>query len=815
MLLLRVTTNIDGDSCMGRYFLLRVCLLCILLLLRLIANAEVDNSFWELKDFKIFLIGDEKNEVLNSAVRVLLEEVEKRTHVTLEKSQGLFPNSDCILLTDINSLKKSDVFKEYSESFAKDRLHGLKPEGFVILSEQVQNGNFRIWIIGCDKRGILFGVGKLLRMMIYSPNSLKIKTPLDIIEVPVSPIRGHQLGYRAKANSYDAWTVEQYEQYIRELTFFGVNSIENIPFQDEREASLMPVSRKEMNRAISEICKRYGLDYWVWTPADFDLKDKEKRENMLKRHEELYKDCPALTGVFFPGGDPGDNSPELVMPFLEDLSKLLIPIHPDAKIWLSLQGFSTTQAKFVFDYLKNKKPEWMGGLCEGPSSPPIAYLRQNLPEEYKLRMYPDITHNKLCQYPVPWWDIAFSSVIGREGINPRPIQYAYIHNWFQPYCNGFITYSDGVHDDINKVIWSAMGWNPEQKVRDVLIEYSNVFFSTDIAELAAEGILALENNWRGSIVDNGAIEGTLKLWQELEQEAPELRDNWRWQMCLVRAYYDAYIRRKVIYEQDLEEEVNQILRDVEKIGTEKAIQESMVILNRTITDPIGIDLKEKIIDLYDALFKSIGLQSSVEKYKASGGERGASLDYIDIPLNNRWWLEDQFNEIRQLNSEGEKVNRLKAIGFWETPGYGSFYDDVGNTAKSPHIKRCEIRYTNPAEEAWQEPTLWWFDNGKSRKRISWLSSLEHGEALYQGLEAGSQYILRITGFGKPHIIIDERKLDSLDEKGIELGEFKEYVVPLDCVEDREITVKWTLPVDDLKKNWRQQSRICEMWLLKQ
>ncbi|MGC8737776.1 MAG: alpha-glucuronidase family glycosyl hydrolase [Candidatus Hydrogenedens sp.] len=797
---------------MKKIIFLQMFILCVLCLLWTNVNAETNGSILDLNNFKICLIGNEKDDVLQNIVRVLSEEIEKRTHILLQNTPEILPNSDYILLANINSL--SPVDKKHLISFPKDKLKQIKSEGFAIFNEKVQEKN-RIWIIGKDNRGILFGVGKLLRIMKYSPNSLKIEIPVNIIESPISPIRGHQLGYRAQANSYDAWSIEQYDQYIRELTFFGVNSIENIPFQDDRPAPLMPVSRREMNRAISEICKKYGLDYWVWTPADFDLNDKEKREDMLKRHEELYKDCPVITGVFFPGGDPGDNPPELVLPFLEELSKLLIPLHPEARIWLSLQGFTTAQSEFVFDYIKNKKPQWMGGLCEGPSSPPIAYLRQNLPSEYKLRMYPDITHNKLCQYPVPWWDIAFSSVIGREGINPRPVQYAYIHNWFQPYCDGFITYSDGIHDDVNKIIWSAMGWNPEQKVRDVLIEYSNVFFSSEIAELSAEGILSLENNWRGSIVDNGAIEGTLKLWQELEQKASQLKNNWRWQMCLVRAYYDVYIRRKVIYEQGLEQRAYQVLKNAEKMGAEVVMEKAMNILNKTMSEPISTDLKEKIADLYDALFKSIGLQSSVEKYGAIGGERGASLDYIDIPLNNRWWLEDQFQYIRKLSSEKEKIKRLNIIAHWETPGYGSFYDDVGNTGKSPHIKRCEIHYTNPAEEAWQEPTLWWFDNGKTRKRISWLSSLEFGEAQYQGLEPSATYILRIIGLGKPQIMIDGKKMNSSDEKVIELGEFKDYIIPLESIQDREIIVKWTLPIDDLKKNWRQHSRICEMWLLKQ
>jgi hypothetical protein len=77
-------------------------------------------------------------------------------------------------------------------------------------------------------------------------------------------------------------------------------------------------------------------------------------------------------------------------------------------------------------------------------------------------------------------------------------------------------------------------------------------------------------------------------------------------------------------------------------------------------------------------FKALVIKPSVETYQASGYERGAVLDYLDYPLNNRWWVEDQFVEIRLLESEDEKIARLDIIRKWENPGPGSFYDDIGN-----------------------------------------------------------------------------------------------------------------------------------------
>ena len=142
------------------------------------------------------------------------------------------------------------------------------------------------------------------------------------------PIWGHQIGYRNAANSWDAWTVNQFEKYIRQLALFGTNSIENIPFQDGKPGPHMKVPRKEMNRRMSEICNNYGLEYWVWTPADVDLSDTSKFEAEVKNYAELYKECPRLDGVFFPGGDPGDNDPKYVMPFLKRIGVELKSIIP-------------------------------------------------------------------------------------------------------------------------------------------------------------------------------------------------------------------------------------------------------------------------------------------------------------------------------------------------------------------------------------------------------------------------------------------------------------------------------------------------------
>lgn len=752
--------------------------------------------------------------VEETAAVVLVEEVEKRTGLRLERATD-WPADDrpVIVVAAPEKGKVRGWARPLPVRKGKD-LPERRTDGYRLLVEPGRGGAAPVlWALGADPRGALYAVGALLRHADCSEGGLALPPALDLATAPASPIRGHQLGYRSTANSWDAWDAAGFDRYIRELAFFGVNAIENIPFQDS-PSPVMKVGREEMNVRMSEICARYGLEYWIWAPATFDLGDTEKRDALLAEHDALYAATPRLDGVFFPGGDPGDNPPDKVLAFLEDLSKVLKRRHPEARIWLSLQGFDLAQTGEVLDHLTKHTPSWLGGLCGGPSSPPIPLLRNRLPERYGLRMYPDITHNKLCQYPVHWWDQAYALTLGREAINPRPEQYAYIHNWFAPYCDGFITYSDGVHDDLNKTVWSALGWDPATPVRDILTQYARVYFGAADTERAADGILALENNWRGSLAMNGAVNGTLRLWQELERDHPERADNWRWQMCLVRAHYDAFVRARLLNETALEREANAALLEAEVTGPESAMARALEILRRAETQPAAPELRGRIVRLYDDLYRSIGLQSSVEQYFASGAERGASLDFIDIPLNNRWWLEDEFAKVAAMSSEKEKVARLREIALWEDPGPGGFYDDIGHTARSPRIQRAEVFFSDPAEEARPEPLFWWLDNGKCRQRLSWQVTMDWPEAaVYEGLDPKGDYVVRTCGYGQEVLLMDGARVAS-DREKTEIGEVRAYRVPKESVKDRKLVVTWKAPAGEESLGWRQRSRVAEIWLVK-
>lgn len=734
--------------------------------------------------------------VRDALIETLTEEIAKRTSIQLPVQPKMGPVT--IVLASVRDYEIDGVLVPHR---AEKHLPEYQPEGYRIVAETTPSGT-RLWLIGADNRGVLYAVGHFLRNARLSRRSIEFTLNGELATSPQYPLRGHQLGYRNTANSWDAWTIEQFDQHIRELALFGTNSIENIPFQDGPPGPLMKYDRDFMNVKMSEICERYDLDYWVWTPATSDLSNSEYVAEQLSRHRQLYESCPRLDGIFFPGGDPGHNHPSLVMPFLNQLAELLSKYHPNAGVWISLQGFNAEQIDYFFHYLDEHKPEWLAGVVSGPGSPDMAQIRFRLPRQYKHRHYADITHTVRCQYPTLDWDQSFALTQGREVTNPQPFYYAGIHNRFAPFTDGFLTYSDGVHDDINKVVWNLLGWDVNKDVYEILTEYTRFFFGPEVAEAAANGILALERNWAGPIEANGGIESTLAFWQNLESRYPGLQQNWRWQLLVMRAYYDTYNRRRKLYEQNLEKEANQMLAFARDRGIEKTLSEALAHVNKADDVRISPELREKVVAYCEALFRSVGLQTSVNKHNASGAERGAILDFLDYPLNNRWWLADEFEKILKMESTEAQLERIETIRTWDHPGPGSYYDNISDISKGPRVKTRKYDATDVA----------WWNNGMSRARLSTQLFQNFPRIEYEDLDPNARYMIRVAGYGEALIRVDGERLSPI-QYDRELEGFKEFIVPQKYVSDGALVVTFDEP-EESHLNWRQHSKVSDIWLIK-
>lgn len=793
---------------MNSRYLLHLCILLVTAFSRAYCQDQpIDH---DLSKAVVIIPPGEVTPALSAAAELISVEIGKRCGkpLSIQTTTDVAPSIPRIILA-----LREQVEKDFPDAPAEifSSTETPQAERFRIVTH---HSTPEVWIMGDDGRGVLYGAGYLLRKMVWKEGQALFPVPFEITSKPTMSLRGHQIGFRPRANSWDAWTPEQFEAYVRELVVFGTNAIENIPFQDSDPTPLMRVTREEMNKQIGQICAKYGIEHWVWTPAEFSLEDQEQRNHLLQQHEDFYRSMPRLDGVFVPGGDPGDNPPNLVLALLKDLNERLHRYHPEGGVWMSMQGYDPKEVDQVLEYLRLEKPDWIRGIVAGPSSPPIPEIRRRLPEKYQLRDYPDITHTVRCQYPVPWWDNAYALTLGRECINPRPIFYTRVVRSLAPYLDGFISYSDGVHDDVNKALWSLLGWDPNLTEREILRDYSNFFFGTEVAEKAADGIFALERNWEGILLKNGSVDATHAYWKLLEDQYPQLGKNWRWLMLVFRAHYDFYIRHRLLLETDLENQVNQVLAQAPHIGSEAAMNQGEKILQRSDTQTPNPEVRKHIDQLAERLFDTIQLQTSVPKYKASGAERGAVMDFIDRPINNRWWLEDEFKTIRTLPNEADRLTRLKIIAEWENSGEGSFYDDVGELGKSEHVVMGESNNTDPTMERNPPPTYLWWDTGMSRKRLSWPSFLDWPNAMrYEGLDPQARYTIRITGQKDCFLRVDGKPVLP-SRYSTNIGEFKAFPVPQGALKDGILVLTWD-PIDDSSLNWRQRSHVSEVWLLKE
>jgi hypothetical protein len=463
-----------------------------------------------------------------------------------------------------------------------------------------------------------------------------------------------------------------------------------------------------------------------------------------------------------------------------------------------------------YDLLKNE-PAWLSGIVYGPQTMySLAEVHAAIPKRYPIRFYPDITHSMHSQFPVPDWDAAFALTESREGINPRPLGYAAIFRSNIPYTTGFVTYSEGCNDDVNKMIWSGLGWNPKADVRTILTEYSRFFISDEYARQFAEGLLALEQNWKGPLVANSGVDKTVQQFQEMEQHAtPFMRLSWRFQQALYRAYYDAFLRSRLIAETEQEQNALSALSAAPKSGSLAAMSAAEAILDSGVRTERTRELRARVFELAEALFQSIRMQLSVRRYYAIAIGRGANLDAIDSSLNDRVWLKQRFEEIRALTDERERVARIDEIAHWTDPGPGSFYDDLGNAARQSHLLEGQIGFADRRPD--QGSRMSWYDDAESLFD-------EPVRMRYTGLDPSARYKIRVVyGGDMPRVPIRLLTNGGVEIHGFIAKKFPpapvEFDIPEAATRTGTLSLEWTRP-PGLGGNGRG-CQIAEVWLIKQ
>lgn len=753
-----------------------------------------------------------------AAVALLVEEVAKRTGITWKQGEaGAGP------LVVVGQGAQMGTLLPVSLSDDWKTPAGWGREAYAVRTFTDQ-GRPVIAIAGHDARGVLYGIGHLLRALAMEPGRAVLATPLNVAATPEKTVRSHQIGYRFKNNTYDAWTLAQFEQEIRDLAVFGTNAIQVIaPVSDDaKESPLFPAPAEETIIGIAGILAKYGLDFDLYYPViRADYGDPAQVAAELADFEALIQRFPAIHRLYVPGGDPGHTPPDLLFPLLEKMAATLRQHHPEAELWVSTQGFDQVGYEGFYREL-DRNPPWLTGIFIGPQSrDPMAVQRARIPARYSIQVYPDIGHTLHAQFPVADWDPAFALLEGREPVSPRPVGMGVIYRHFQPLFTGFVTYSEGVTDDVNKMLWSQWGWSAATDATTILGDYARYFLGPTIGQAgaarAAALILDLERNWRGPIRDNIGINATRQGFLALDRGVAP--GNWRWESLLYRAAYDAYARRRAIAEAAREATALALLGKADAMGALPAMAGARAALAMPDHAETGA-LRVALMDLADRLYRHVGLQLSVKRYGASHWERGANLDRIDTSLNNRYWLEKQFDQIAALSQEAARLQRLAALVDWEQPVSGALYDDLGDPARSPHLVRGAGVVPDPQFFETALHSIADVTPGPDWR----LSMVTYAETLYdspltlryEGLDPNRSYRLRVTYAGEDYHL----PIRLVAEGGIEIHaplsrpgnpSVLEFPIPARALRDDTLTLHWFRP-EGLGGSGRGK-QVAEVWLL--
>jgi len=754
------------------------------------------------------------------AIEMLVDEVAKRSRIRWRVTQRM-PTGDvpAIVVGQPAAIKTLPGAHSWQVPNQVD----ARAEGYAIGIEH-QPTSVVVVVMGNDRRGVLFGVGGLLRALHMARDTISLEPDFKARTAPRYPLRGHQLGYRPKTNSYDGWTLALWEQYIRDLAVFGTNAVELIPprSDDDADSPHFPLPPLEMMAGMSKLLDDYGLDVWIWYPAmDRDYADAATVTAALAEWGEVFARLPRVDAVFVPGGDPGHTRPRTLFALLEKQTKVLHQHHPRARFWVSPQSFNRQWLDEFCEILTREQPAWLGGVVFGPQIRiSLPELRARVRAKYPIRRYPDITHSRQCQYPVPEWDMAFALTLARECINPRPLGEARIFQIYQREAIGFITYSEGCNDDVNKIVWSSLGWDPDQPVVDILRDYSGYFVGDRYRDDFAQGLMALERNWRAPLLANAGVQTTWAQFRDMEKAAsPQDLLNWRFQQGLYRAYYDAYERSRLIQETDLEQKGMQVLREASRLGPRLAMRRVSAILDRGLTESTATDLRARVHELGEALYQSIRMQLSVPRYQAIAVDRGASLDTIDVALNDRVWLENEFDRLRKTDNEAVMLAGLERIVHWDDPGPGGFYDDLGDVMRQPHLVRGPGFDQDPA---FLRSSLLGFTNRPAWRR-SWC---RHAETLhetplqmaYEDLDGHARYRVRVVYAGdnfEPRIRLvanDRYEIHAWLKKPFPVRPV-EFEIPAAATADGRLRLSWH--AEPGRGGNGRGCQVAEVWLIKE
>ena len=438
-----------------------------------------------------------------------------------------------------------------------------------------------IEVIGQNERGVLYGLGKLLRTSRYSKDGFAAGKWRGE-SVPQKPIRGIYFATHFHNFYHDA-PVEKIQRYVEDLALWGLNALHvwydmhHFNGFDDPEA----VAFRARLRAILLAAKRIGMDVSLGvigneaygnSPAELRAapgggrggyypcavcpSKPEGMQYILKVVGEEFDwaaDLQLRSIWIWPYDQGGCGCAECrpwgskgFMKCVKEVGKLARETMPGVEIILSTWFIDGNEWRGIKEQLAQDK-----GLVDGIVSEPGPHGVRIAPNDLGL---PLISFPEISMYGTfPW---------GGFGATPLTARARSQWNGVKATHAGGFPYSEGIYEDLTKVVFSQLYWN-DRPVEETVKEYIAYEFSPDVVEEVYGVVKTLEQNhhwrwWPGMLegvnvpwfpsrgakpqADPGAEEAYATMKRVDKKLSPQTRKSWRWRILYLRALLDAELK---------------------------------------------------------------------------------------------------------------------------------------------------------------------------------------------------------------------------------------------------------------------------------
>lgn len=483
--------------------------------------------------------------VERNAVRLLCRELDRRTGVAPEVVEEGSAVSILVGTPDSSPA----VVALLGES-GLQRLADLGAEGFVI---RVCDGTTVVASAGPN--GVLYGVGRLLRDGVTAEGW--VLPSHDVEDAPALPVRDIYFADHM-GNWYAHAEAAEVEEYLEEMALWGYNELMTCLEVKPGETFFDTVARlhvledhaRSLGMQVATVVQSntafvgpppelkatpgpipMAYDVCPSTPGgrEFLVNDKAEYLPIMQPYEVI------CLWPYDGGGCWCDACAPWSGTYLDLSREIAATATGESEVRVSAWFFERDKPgedDALFAYLE-QQPTWFRDIVAGAAEVRrwVEHGRQ-VAQPYGVILFPDIAMFD----GIPW---------GGRGANPAPRKWKAELTDTRTMAKGGIVYSEGRYDDINKVVWAQLLWNPDADPAETVRAYGRHYLGPEVAEHVATLVLAVEEGM-ASLPDNERWRRGIfhpewdVLAESLERRLPTaVSSSWRWQLIRAKTRIEA------------------------------------------------------------------------------------------------------------------------------------------------------------------------------------------------------------------------------------------------------------------------------------